>query len=78
VTPHLALKVRLELAGMLVSVSPAGVRRFGHKPATGQTAIGEPLPEQAVTLQFDKPALGVSCAIALLADVGPALLKVMV
>ncbi len=77
-TPQLTLNVRLELAGKLLKMSPPGVNKFGHNPKAGHTATGEPLGEHAVTLQLDRPALGVSCAMALFAAVGPALLKVIV
>ncbi len=66
----------LELAGRLVIVKPLGVNKFASPP--GQLAAGEPVAEQPVTLQLLRPALGMSLAIALLAEVGPLLVKVMV
>ena len=66
------------MAGRLVKMRPPGVNKLGHSAAAGQIATGEPLPEQAVAVQLDKPAVRVSFAMALLAALGPALLKVMV
>lgn len=78
VTWQLSMKLKLELAGKVATLRPPAANRFGHSPAPGQMAAGEPDAVQAVTVQLDKPVLGVSLAIAPLAAVAPVLLKVTV
>ena len=78
VTPQLSVKLSEELGGKVAMLRPPAVNRLGHNPEAGHTATGEPAAVHPVTEQLDKPALGVSLAIAPLAAVAPLLVKVTV
>ena len=78
VTPHNNVNAIVALAGKVSSSSPAGVSKFGHCAAAGQTAATGALDGvQEVTVQLS-PALGTSLTRLLLAAVEPLLVKVTV